>query len=234
MRGWNEWHETGMSTEDTSASEHGADAETTQVPPPPRDEPGLAWSADHDTEEVPANWHGRLMWAGLAVLVVAIAAALVLLVSTLFGAHHTNATRPQPIPPLPAPASSTVAAAPAPPPAPPPPTSTSVSATVTVTATLPPTTAALLPTTNGEAAPAHQPLVFTAAEDQAFLDDQRAHGLTIQNPAMVLHTAHDFCRMLVAGESIDQATEQLIAGGLQPAVAPILTSSAMIIYPGCY
>ena len=29
-----------MSTDDTAASEHGADAETTEVPPPPADEPG--------------------------------------------------------------------------------------------------------------------------------------------------------------------------------------------------
>jgi len=85
-----------MSTDDTAASEHGADAETTQVPPPPPDdEPELAWSVDHDTDEVPTNRHGRLVWAGLAALVVAITAALVLLVSTLFGRHATNNARPQ-------------------------------------------------------------------------------------------------------------------------------------------
>ena len=88
-----------MSTEDTAASEHGADAEKTQVlPPPPGDELELAWSVDDDTDEMPTNRHGRLMWAGLAVLVVAITAALVLLVSTLFGRHTTNNARPQPVP----------------------------------------------------------------------------------------------------------------------------------------
>ena len=88
-----------MSTDDTAASEHGADAETTnQVPPPPGDEPALAWAVDDDTDEMPTNRHGRLMWAGLAVLVAAITAALVLLVSTLFGRHATNNTRPQPVP----------------------------------------------------------------------------------------------------------------------------------------
>jgi hypothetical protein len=62
-----------MSTDGTAASEHGADAETTQVPPPPpADEPGLAWSVDDDSDEEPTNRHGRLMWAGLSVLVVAI------------------------------------------------------------------------------------------------------------------------------------------------------------------
>lgn len=87
-----------MSTDDTAASEHGADAETTQVPPPPRDEPGLAWSVGDDTDEMPTNRHSRLVWAGLTVLVVAITAALLLLVSTLFGRHATNSARPQPVP----------------------------------------------------------------------------------------------------------------------------------------
>ena len=102
-----------MSTEETAASEHGADAETTQVPPPPGDEPELAWSVDDDTDEISTNRHGRLMWAGLAVLVVAITAALLLLVSTLFGRHTTNNARPQPVPSPPV--TTTVAAAPPPP-----------------------------------------------------------------------------------------------------------------------
>lgn len=38
---------TSMSTDDTTASKHGADAETTEVPPPPAgEEPGLAWYRD--------------------------------------------------------------------------------------------------------------------------------------------------------------------------------------------
>jgi hypothetical protein len=111
-----------MSTDDTAASEHGADAETTQVPPPRHDEPELAWSVDDDTDEMSTNRHGRLVWVGLAVLVVAVTAALVLLVSTLFGRHTTNNARPQPVPSPPA--TTTAAAAPpsppvgAPPPAP--------------------------------------------------------------------------------------------------------------------
>jgi hypothetical protein len=95
-------------SEDTTASEHGADAETTQVPPPPGDEPKLAWSVDDDADEMSTNRHGRLMWAGLAVLVAAITAALVLLLSTLFGRHTTNDARPQPV--LSPPVTTTVAA----------------------------------------------------------------------------------------------------------------------------
>jgi hypothetical protein len=111
-----------MSTDDTAASEHGADAETTQVPPPPRDEPGLAWSVDDDTDEMPTNWRSRLVWAGLSVLVVAITAALLLLVSTLFGRHATNSARPQPVPSPPA--TTSVAAPPPLAPAALPPTAT--------------------------------------------------------------------------------------------------------------
>ncbi len=111
---------TSVSTEDTAASEHGADAETTQVPPPPGDEPELAWSVEDDTDEMSTNWHGRLMWVGLAVLVAAITAALVLLLSTFFGRHSTNNAQPQPV--LSPSVTTTVAAAPPPPPvtAPPP------------------------------------------------------------------------------------------------------------------
>jgi Protein of unknown function (DUF732) len=103
-----------MNADNTAASEHGADAETTQVPPPPGDEPELAWSVDDDTDALATNWHGRLMWSGLSVLVLAVGGALILLLSTLFGRHHSDTTKPQPIPPPP-PASSTVAATPAPP-----------------------------------------------------------------------------------------------------------------------
>jgi hypothetical protein len=106
-----------MSTDDTTAAEHGADAETTIVPPPPSDAPELAWSTDTGGEE-PTNRHGRLIWTGLAVLLVGVGGALSLLLSALFG-HHTNSSGQQPIPP----ATITVAAPP-----------------VTVTVAPPPTT----------------------------------------------------------------------------------------------
>ena len=114
-----------MSTGDTAASEHGADAETTEVPPPAANEPDLAWSHDTDTDESLPNRHGRLMWAGLAVLVVAITAALILLLSTFFGRNTSNTSRPQPFssPPV----TTTMAAAP-------PPATVTVPPPITVTA----------------------------------------------------------------------------------------------------
>jgi len=115
-----------MSSDATAASEHGADAETTEVPPPAADEPDLAWSHDDDTDEVSTTRHGRLMWAGLSVLVIAVTAALILLVSTLFGRQSTNTSRPQPV----SSPSVTTTVAGAPPPAtvtvPPPVTVTSI------------------------------------------------------------------------------------------------------------
>jgi hypothetical protein len=102
-----------MNTDDTAASEHGADAETTQVPPPPSDEPDLAWSVDNDTDEMSTNGHGRRMWVSLSVLVVVVTAALILLLSTLFARNQANPPHPQPIP---SPSvTTTVAAAPPPP-----------------------------------------------------------------------------------------------------------------------
>jgi hypothetical protein len=115
---------TSVSTEDTAASEHGADAETTHVAPPPGDEPGLAWSVEDDTDEMSTSTHGRLIWVGLAVLVAAITAALVLLLSTLFGRHSTNNAQPQPV--LSPSVTTTVAAAPPPPPVTTPPPAPSV------------------------------------------------------------------------------------------------------------
>jgi hypothetical protein len=65
-----------MSTDDTAASHHGADAETAAVPPPAVDEPDLAWSVDKDTDEMSTNRHGLLMWAVSLFLSPAITAAL--------------------------------------------------------------------------------------------------------------------------------------------------------------
>jgi hypothetical protein len=175
-----------MSPEDTAASEHGADAETTQVPPPPPgDEPGLAWSVDDDTDEMSTNRHGRLMWAGLAVLVAAITAALVLLVSTRFTRNQANPVHPQPIPS--SPVTTTVAAAPAP-------------QTVTVTAPLPavaaPPPSTETPTTTGHADIRVNPLCwFGTMGAVAPCDDGYGNGNGQLTPAQQLHE----CKLLAQG-----------------------------------
>jgi hypothetical protein len=180
-----------MSTEDTAASEHGADADTTQVPPPPLgDEPGLAWSADDDTDEMPTNRHGRLVWAGLAVLVVAITAALVLLVSTLFDRHHSDTSNPQPIPPKPA--SSTVAAAPAP-------------QTVTVTAPPPavaaPPPSTETPTTTGHADIRVDPLCWFGTMGAVAPRDE---GYGNGNGQLTLAEQLHECKLLAQGPPADR------------------------------
>jgi hypothetical protein len=163
-----------MSTDDTTASEHGADAETTAVPPPPADARELAWSVDDDTDESQPNRHGRVMWAALAVLVVAVTTALVLLVSTLFAHHHSDTAKPQPIPPPPL-ASSTVAAAPAPP-----------------TVTAPPPVIVAPPT----------PTPIFSARDQKFiglLRQNKALGDPGTNTPAVLATAQYVCDEMQSG-----------------------------------
>jgi hypothetical protein len=162
-----------MSSEDTTASEHGADAETTAVPPPAADEPDLAWSHDTDNDESQPNRHGRLVWAGLSVLVVAVTAALILLLSTLFGRNTSNISRPQPVssPPV----TTTVAAAPAPP-----------------TVTAPPPVTVTPPT----------PTPILSAKDRKFIADLRqnqALGDPGANTPAVLAAAQYVCDEMQSG-----------------------------------
>jgi hypothetical protein len=174
-----------MSTDDTAASAHGADAETAAAPPPPADAPELAWSRDDDTDEASPNWHGRLMWAGLSVLVVAVTAALILLISTLFGRHASNTTKPRPIPPSP-PTTSVVAA--------PPPATVTVPPPVTVTA--PPPTPVL------------------TATDQKFiglLRQNEALGDPGTNTPAVLATAQYVCDEMQSGGNPTELHSQLHA-----------------------
>lgn len=178
-------------TEDTAASpERGPDPETTQVPPPPRDEPELAWSVEDDIDKMPSNRHGRVIWAGLALLVAAITAALVLLVSTLFGSHHSDRSKPQPIPPKPA--SSTVAAAPAP-------QTVTVTAPLTAVAAPPPSTE--IPTTTGRADIRVDPLCwFGTMGAVAPCDAGYGNGNGQLTPAQQLQQ----CKLLAQGPPADR------------------------------
>lgn len=229
-----------MSTDDTAASEHGADAETTQVPPPPRDEPGLAWSAADDTDEVAANRHDRLIWAGLSMLVVAITAALVLLASTLFGRHATNNARPQSVPSPPV----TTSVAAAPPSAP---------------ATMTPPSVAAPPLPSVQPPPPTPAPVFSNALDQQLLTTLKGKFYTILNPDWAIQNAHRFCeliqeqgvpaaqaRQMVAQEAVAahpvgpevgiESTYPLSTGNAWDAVQldwDMLTSTAITVYPHC-
>lgn len=177
---------TGMSTDDTAASEHGADAETTRVPPPPPDdEPGLAWSVDDD--EMSTNRHGRLVWAGLAVLVVAVTAALVLLVSTLFGRHTTNNPRPQPVPSPPV--TTAVAAAPAP--------------TATVTVSVAP-----VPTTS--------PPETEQDKDSRFLALMATQHLSPTSFNRIAEAARNLCVEIATGDATKRSTIAYLVGGHPP------------------
>jgi Protein of unknown function (DUF732) len=196
-----------MSTEDTAASEHGADADTTQVQPPPADAPELAWSIDDDTEDMRPNRHGRLMWAGLSVLVVAVTAALVLLVSTLFVRHSSNTARPQPI--QSSPATTTVAAAPAPPPA-----------TVTVP---PPVTVSAPPPTPGASASAAS---YLAALQVLGIHWWEGDG----GSEKAVATGLQICSDLRAGRSQEAIIHGLVWGdgsiAWKPNEVPIITDDA--------
>jgi hypothetical protein len=214
-------------SEDTTASEHGADAETTAVPPPV-DAPELAWSVDDDTDEMSTNRHGRLMWAGLAVLVVAITAALVLLLSTLFGRNQANNAHLQPISSSTSPPTS-VAAAPAPPP--------------TVTPPPPPTPAPmfsaefdqqLLTTLKGK--------FYTILNPEVAIQNAHRFCELIQQQGVPAAQA----RQMVAQEALAahpvgpevgiESTYPLFSGNAWDAAQldwDMLTSSAMTVYPHC-
>jgi hypothetical protein len=219
-----------MSTDDTAASEHGADAETTAVPPPPADAPELAWSVDDDTDESQPNRHGRLIWTGLSVLVFAVTAALVLLVSTLFGRHHSDATKHQPTAPVPTAQPTTTVAAPAP--------------TVTTTVAPPPPTVTVTRT----------PAPVLSDEDHRLLHNLRAaDGYEVDNPTLVVEHAHRYCALVQQGFSGYQAWQTVVSEShnevgmhisiprplMGAARTPtemawnILTAEALTVYPNC-
>lgn len=135
---------------------------TTELPPANHAaaESVHAWSLDDIAEiESDSPRRGRWLSAGLASLVVVVAAALIYLAATFFGAGKTKHVEQSA---LPSPTTTVRVAAP---PAPPAPTVTVTAAPpVTVTAA-PPTTAALVPTSTSTPAPA------LSSTDQDFLTD---------------------------------------------------------------
>lgn len=82
----------------TTASKHGADAETTAVPPPPADAPELAWSAEEDdTEPLRQSW--RSAW-GIVGIIAACSAVLVGAAGIAVWVNKSHdRPAPQPVPP---------------------------------------------------------------------------------------------------------------------------------------
>jgi hypothetical protein len=76
---------------------------------------------------------------------------------------------------------------------------------------------------------------FDPARDQWLLDNLRSLGYMIFNPPLVIHNAHEFCRLLQQGESTRQADQQMAAQtGASTVDILQLTASAMLAYPNCY
>ncbi|WP_139334608.1 DUF732 domain-containing protein [Mycobacterium colombiense] len=236
-----------MSTDDTRQAH---EPETTDMPTSAAQTPELAWSLDDgDIEPQHRSWPRTAALAtGILAAGSSIAAGLWLGVPgfkhtvTNVVAPHTSLVAPTKEVML-APVTTTVAAHCAPghnadkgclPVVVPGPTTVTVTATPT-TATqrysdgdnaenMPPVTTATKPA-----------LTFTAAQDQQVIDNLRGLGYTINNPATVLYYAHEFCRLLHQGESIEQADGRIQAesGDTTTNVLQV-TSSAQLAYPNCY
>jgi hypothetical protein len=76
---------------------------------------------------------------------------------------------------------------------------------------------------------------FDRSRDQWLLDNLRSLGYTIINPARVISSAYEACRLFEQGESPEQVNQQMSAvTGLNIDDTLQLTSSAMLAYyPNC-
>lgn len=167
----------------------------TQAAPPPDDpetsvidsdtvaapEPSHAWSLDDEPDELAPARHGRIVWAGLAILVAGIVAAVILLGTTFFGWLPLKHAEPRAIPATTT-ATKPVAAPPVPAPAP--------TATVTVT-----------PTTPAALSPEERDARFTALI-AAKIPMKYTQGL----PLVAEHT----CEAIGQGESQQQRVSDIL------------------------
>lgn len=231
---------------------------TAAVPPSTQAAPELAWSLDDD-EAMPVERHSwRLAWVQAAVFVTlgAVSAFAVGAVGWVLVRGHDDwrqappvAHRPDEVTQTPArkapaalaaPATVTVEATP--------PTVTvkATPPTVTVKATPPTVTVEPAPTTVTVPAPAGPihfprrsgdaaPHAVDPAADQRFLDQMRSLGYVIVNQQLILHNAHEACRLLRQGDSPEQVDQEMAARmGTNTADTLQLVSSAMLAYPDCY
>ncbi len=232
---------------------------TAVVPPSTQAAAELAWSLDDDGEAMPVERHSwRLAWAQAAVFVAlgAVCAFAIGAVGWVLVRGHDDwrhappvAHRPGEVTQTPARKAPAALAAPA---------TVTVEATsptvtvkatpptVTVKATPPTVTVEPVPTTVTVPAPAGTihfprrssdaaPQAIDPAADQRFLDHMRSLGYVIVNPQLILHNAHEACRLLRQGDSAEQVDQEMAARmGTNTADSLQLVSSAMLAYPDCY
>jgi hypothetical protein len=171
----------------------------------------LAWSVAHTAlDVVPGDGRRPLPKALLAFLVAflaGVAVAAVALVAFMLGQREPERINAPPTQP------------------------TSTAAFPTPAAT-PPSHEALVPVIASAAVPSSQ---FDRVRDQWLLDNLRSLGYLIINPPLVIHNAHESCRLFEQGESPEQVNQQMSAvTGLNIDDTLQLTSSAMLAYyPNC-
>ncbi len=202
---------------------------TAVVPPSTQAAPELAWSLDDDGEAMPVERHSwRLAWAQAAVFVAlgAVCAFAIGAVGWVLVRGHDDWRQAPPVAHRPGEVTQTPArkalAAPA--------TVTVEPAPTTVTVPAPAGTIHF-PRRSSDAAPQ----AIDPAADQRFLDHMRSLGYVIVNPQLILHNAHEACRLLRQEDSAEQVDQEMAARmGTNTADSLQLVSSAMLAYPDCY
>jgi len=190
----------------TSAGAGPSDETTTIVPPPTEAAPELAWSVDDD-EPAPVHhppWH--LAWAqSAAVLLIAgVIATVIALAGWTWIANHRQQAAP--------------------------PTTAAPASTIPIQVA-PPTTTVAAPASAPTAAEPPDPIY-----DERFLDSMRALGLSIpqQNTAAALRWAHELCRLIRQGKSVEQVNrETAVVTGIGEVDSEHFVASEQVSYPNC-
>jgi hypothetical protein len=200
----------------------------------------LAWSIDDDDDEEPQRRSWEDAGSAAAVLLVGGVAAAVAVYVAIASSHHNDVQASS------APSARVAVTPPSAPSA----VTTVTQSPVTVTVTPAPTTA---PATTAAAAPSplivltqptttttwRQPMVFTAAQDQALLRAVRAKDsereIVDGSPALVVREAHHWCLLVSQGSTGNQADDTVQAEtGWSEIDTTLLIGDAIRIYPGCY
>jgi hypothetical protein len=199
----------------------------------------LAWAVTHTALDVVPGDGRRPLSKTLVAFLAGVAVAAVALGAFMLGQREPERVNKPPTQQtstalLPAPAAAlpshevlTSVIAPVAKPAPP--------APVTAPESLPAVTVDASPPAVAEIpSPAPSPQ-SDRARDQWLLDNLRSLGYVIINPAIVIHKAHEACRLFQQDESPEQVNQQMSAiTGMNLDDTVQLTSSAMLAYyPNC-